>query len=395
MKKRRTYCAICFWGLLVLLLTGCMSEEEKAKAKEHEKEAMPLISTYLENHYGGGKITQLSCQTRKSSSVAVPDFRAYATEYVRAEVKGQGKEFSVLANVETGQCYDNFFYQEIKAELKSLILKYARLKEPKAMELALLSKTLKETLSEGKINGFMAEGLQSFDDLKNSGDYEIYVVLKYIDEVDTEKIISGVLQRKLNGADVSIAVLDYRNQERYVPDQYAQTTFDTDSFADQDSCYRLSDLYILQNGEEYSAAYKSRKIQDIEYIWNPAQANLTFSAIPCEEEMITPYYSGAVFKAVSPTAVQIECENIPYQETSYDGSTAEKYNLKVYCYFPPSRYREQVVVTEESLADIDYDVWTLDWKNDDYIYRWFTSYGESVTVTMGYYERQEEESTEK
>ena len=72
----------------------------------------------------------------------------------------------------------------------------------------------------------------------------------------------------------------------------------------------------------------------------------------------------------------------------------EQYDLKVYCYFPKNRLREQMIVTEETWIEKAEDVWTLDWDTDDYVYRWFYSRDEEVTVTMGYYQRVDEQEEE-
>lgn len=54
----------------------------------------------------------------------------------------------------------------------------------------------------------------------------------------------------------------------------------------------------------------------------------------------------------------------------------------VYTYFPLKRYMQQVVVQDE-----DYDIWTLEWKKQDFIERYYSTVKPSESVTIGYYER--------
>ncbi len=56
--------------------------------------------------------------TLKGYSV-IPDFKDYASPYVKSLVIVDNQEFSVIANVKTGQCYDNYNELLVTAPLKN------------------------------------------------------------------------------------------------------------------------------------------------------------------------------------------------------------------------------------------------------------------------------------
>ena len=79
--------------LLIALLSGCMSEEEKEKGKQQVLAAQPKVEQYLKNQYGGGKITQIGFLEEVKESSAIPDFGRYVSSYVMADVVVDGQAF--------------------------------------------------------------------------------------------------------------------------------------------------------------------------------------------------------------------------------------------------------------------------------------------------------------
>lgn len=81
-----------------LLLTGCMSSAEKAKGRENEKIAKPIIEEYLLATYGNSEeITNVQCiEQPGSSSGPIPDFSSSFSQYVKADVEINNKTFKVI-----------------------------------------------------------------------------------------------------------------------------------------------------------------------------------------------------------------------------------------------------------------------------------------------------------
>ena len=109
MKK---FLKLCGTGLLVIgmfaVLCGCMTEEDKALAKENVRTGRGLVKAYVAENYGEyAKIQEIECINQAKDGGPIPDFYDHPSNYVRASVEVKQERFQVLVNVETGAGYDN------------------------------------------------------------------------------------------------------------------------------------------------------------------------------------------------------------------------------------------------------------------------------------------------
>ena len=121
-KLAYIFIIICF-----LPLTACMSKEEREKAEKNEALARPNVQEYLNLNYGSGKIKSLNCLNSSKGGSLFPDFKDYASPYVKSSVIVDKQEFSVITNTKTGQCYDNYNELLIKEALKNHVASYSTL----------------------------------------------------------------------------------------------------------------------------------------------------------------------------------------------------------------------------------------------------------------------------
>jgi hypothetical protein len=142
----------------------------------------------------------------------------------------------------------------------------------------------------------------------------------------------------------------------------------------------VSENYIYDDSFNYSyARYLSETINGIEFAWNDFVYALDLEEVSAEKEIQTRYYSGATFYSTDEKAVSVECTSL--LDDTYD------INNRIYCYFDKALYNSQMLITESDDGGTDYDIWTLEWKTDNYIYQWLNTNHKNTSFTLGFYER--------
>lgn len=377
----------------LLLLTACMSREERAKAANNEALAKPIVQEYLKVNYGGGKVKSLECLNLSRSSGIIPDFKNYASPYIKSSVVVNNKKFSVITNIETGQCYDNYNEQLVMKALKDYAVSSLSIVMPHDIEVHYYLKEF-YGINYNNYVGFTEFGVKTIDDLFEKDGYRIYVVCKYIaSDMDFKSIDVEHFFSIPEVYDMYLAIVNFRSDDRYTADD--MVSFKSFYFEGQKHYYSLSDVvtaykeknsysdsedYSYNNNVYYSYAhYLSKTINGIEFAWNDLLYTLDFEEVPAEKEVQTEYYSGATFYATNEKAVSIRC-------TSRLDDT-QKSSIQIYCYFDKALYKSQVLVAENVDDNKKYKVFTLEWKTDDRLYQYLNVYKPKASFTLGFYER--------
>lgn len=383
---------ICF-----LPLTACMSKEEKAIARNNEKLAEPIVQEYLELNYGGGEIQYLKCLNLPRRDTVIPSFSEYASTYVKSSVIVNEKEFSVLVDVNTGVCYDNYNELVVVDDLKNYAVSSLSVDTPYDFEIHYYQKDMDGQLDRSDYANYTEYGINSVDDLFEKDQYEILLVCKYIaSDMDFGSIDAKHFFPAKELSDVYLALVNFRSNERYITEDMASSyyfKFDNEeyyySLSDVVTAYKIkmydseSDEYIYNDNVNYNyARYQSKSINGIEFAWNDFVYDIDFKELPAEKEVQTEYYNRETFYSVDNKVVSVEC-------TSLLDDTYETYGIEdsIYCYFDKDLFGSEMVITESNDNEKTYDIWTLDWKRDDYIYRWLSPYDEKTSFTLGFYER--------
>ena len=115
MKKNKSMACLLL-GMTALLLTGCISEEERAQAEAWRKQAEKNAVEYIEEKYGF-EAKVLESETQKRSDL----FGAKLTSTALVTMEYDGKQFNVLsdgADEYTDEASDNYQKEELVAALK-------------------------------------------------------------------------------------------------------------------------------------------------------------------------------------------------------------------------------------------------------------------------------------
>ena len=381
-----------FFIILCLLpLTACMSREEKEKARDNEKLAIPIVQEYLDLNYGGGEIISLDSLLSPRKELVIPIYTDRASSYVKASVIVNKKEFSILTNIETGQCYDNFNDQLIMDNLKKHAVASLSIDVPYDIEVQYYPYDIIGEVEEKYYTNFTKDGVSSLDELYEKDQYEVYVVCKYIaSDMNFEDIDTKNFFTESDISDLYLALINFRSKDRYTTDAF--TSKDYYYFDKSKHYYSLCDVVIAIRNEEldnetgeyvyddnvnYSYAhYASENINGIEFTWNDCDYDLDFEVVPAEKEIQTEDYSDVTFYSTNDKAISIRCT--PHLKNIYDN------NNSIYCYFDEELYNSEMLITKFSDKDTYYQRWTVESKKDSY--QDLRISNKSVLFILGFYE---------
>ena len=383
--------AYIFIILCLLPLIACTSKEEKEKEKNNEKLAKPIAQEYLNLNYGGGEIISLDCLRQPRKELVIPIYSDHASSYVKSSVIVNNKEFSIITNVETGQCYDNFNDQLVRDNFKKHAVSALSIDVPYDIEVHYYQKDLIGELEKKYYANFTEYGVSSLEDLYEKDQYEVYVVCKYIaSDMDFESIDAKNFFAKSDISDVYLALINFRSKDRYITDEF--TSQDYFYFDSPKHYYSLCDVVIASRYKEldigtgelvyvedvnYSYAhYASKNINGIEFTWNDYDYNLDFEVVPAEKEIQTEDYSGVTFYSTKDKAILISCT--PHLEDTYN------INNSIYCFFDKELDNSEMLITKIYEKGINYQRWTIESKKDSY--QSLSISDTSALFTLGFYE---------
>lgn len=377
--------------ICLLPLTACMSREEKEKARDNEKLAKPIMQEYLDLNYGGGEIISLDCLLSPRKELVIPIYNDRASSYVKSSVNVNNKKFSIITNIETGQCYDNFNDQLIADNLKKHAVASLSIDVPYDIEVQYYPYDLIGEVEKEYYTNFTKDGVSSLDELYEKDQYEVYVVCKYIaSDMNFEDINTKSFFTESDISDLYLALINFRSKDRYITDAF--TSKDYYYFDNSEHYYSLSDVVIAIRNEEldnetgeyvyddnvnYSYEhYASENINGIEFVWNDCDYDLDFEVVAAEKEIQTEYYSDISFYSTNDKAISIRCT--PHLKNIYD------IDNNIYCYFDEELYDSEMLITKFSDKDTYYQRWTVESKKDSYQNLRISN--ESVLFTLGFYE---------
>lgn len=369
-SKRKLVCIFCI--LCLLSLTACMSRDEKEKARDNEKLAQPIVQEYLDLNYGGGEIISLDCLLSPRKELVIPIYSDQASSYVKSSVIVNKKEFSIITNIETAQCYDNFNNSLIVDNLKKHAVASLSIDVPYDLEVQYYPYDLIGEVEKKYYTNFTKDGVSSLDELYEKDQYEVYMVCKYIaSDMDFKNIDAKSFFTELDISDMYLALINFRSKDRYITDEF---TFDDYFFDDPKHYYSLCDVVTASRNEEYNyetgiskfddninysyAHYASENINGIEFTWNDCDYDLDFEVVPAEKEIQTEFYSNVTFYSTKDKAILIRCT--PHLQNIY------AINNNIYCYFDEELNNSEMLITNFRDKDTYYQRWTVESKKDSY-----------------------------
>lgn len=380
--------------LALLSLTACMPSEERELARKNEALAQPIAQQYLDLNYGGGEIQSAKCLLLPRKEKVIPDFNDYASSFVDVSVTSGNQSFSIVVNVETGQCYDNSSRQLLEDGFKKHIKAALTIDEPYEIQIDYYLKDVQGEVRVESLKNYTESGISSVEQLLQDDKYRVYAVCTYVEsDMDFKSVDVEPFFPDLQLSQVYLALVNFRSQDRFVSSD--KTSFDQFVFDGVDNYYRLSDVVIAEKEKGYDiqtqklvyddtvrqsyASYRSEVINGIEFIWDETTCDLDFEVVPAEKQIKLKPESEATYYATDDKAVRISSTML-----------VEDYgdiNNDVYFYFDKGLYNKEIIITDKHDSRPKYRLWTLNLKKDDYVYQNIGVYDQD-SITLGFYEKQ-------
>ena len=174
--------ALCALAAGLLLLAGCMSAEDRARAEANVHVGRVLVKQYVEEVCGEpARILEIECPDRVNEPGIIPDFGRYPSDFVRARVRAGGEEFDVLVNVETEEGFDNRRHREILESIHPYFSgRMAELPTPRKIEAHYYPQPAQE-LPASVCDGFSEPGIGDFAALLEADGYDAFVLYDYVE----------------------------------------------------------------------------------------------------------------------------------------------------------------------------------------------------------------------
>ncbi len=221
---------------LTFSLSGCMSAEEKMKAEEDERLAVPIVEKYLSENYEGAVISKTTYLERnKSSAVAVPDFGVYATGYCVSQIDYGSNDFSVIVNTDTGECWDNFNYKQLRNDIADKIKSGIDSADIDDVEVNVYYKDFPSTLWADNCVGFSKKS----DNVLASDEYIINVLLKC--DGDISRLDYSKLKEYDIKSEVSVAAVTFYDQYNMNDIRLDSKSYDLTLNEDYEEQHRILD----------------------------------------------------------------------------------------------------------------------------------------------------------
>ena len=379
--------------ICLMLLTACMSREERELASKNEALAKTIVQEYLDLNYGSGEVISEKCliigNDDKLSFLATKR----PSSYVRVSALVNKKEFQVFTNIETGQCYDNYNDELIAEDFKNYAVDTLSIDNPYEIELHYYRKGLYEELIGGDNVNFAEYGIKSAEDLFKNNQYNIYLECKYIDsDMDFGSIDTKGFFPAAEVTDLHLALINFRSKDRYINGNLIPH----DSYfrlSGPEYGYRASDIitsYKIKNYDEESdtyiyddtvicdySRYRSETMNGIEFVWNEGTYALDLKEIPAEKEIKK---EKETYHSIDGKAVSVVCTSL----------VDNKYSLGdgIYFYFDKSKTKNKLIVDERngnSEGHINVYMCEQGWQDSDYLFNYMTIIYDVESFTVGLY----------
>lgn len=387
--KKAACVVVC---ICLLPLSGCMSWSQRQKAGQNVSLARPIVHQYLEQNYAGGRIKSSVSLNHLGGDGPIPNFNRYASSYVKSLVIVDKREFSVLVNVDTGQCYDNYNAQYTTEDLKEYTVSSLSIAAPQDTEVHFYPRDLKGAIKSSEYMGFAEFGVKTAGDLFAADKYQLYVVCKYIaSDMDFGSVDVRRFFPEAEGTNMYLALVNFRHKDRYIDGTI--TSLSSFGFSQQQYYYSLSDVvtaYKTVDSNQKSLEqddnvnykydrYASNTVNGIEIVWNASAYALDIKEVPVEEINRTQTYEGETFYSADGKAASIQCTSL--------SDTIKKQDSDIYFFFGEDLYKKQILLTRYDEFGEKNELWTLDWRADHYLYRSLYARGKNASLLLGFYEK--------
>lgn len=377
----------------MLLFSGCatMSDAEKEKAENYEREACADIMRYVwEEYHTLGIVRNRHVLTLKDTSYMFAI--EYATPYVEAEVKTFGKDFRVIYNVETGECYDNYYAEEMQDALQKYVCSELDIEEPEYIE-CWFNPSVIETYYGVKGSGFWKSGMTfSAEDFFAEGEYEISILIENatLTNLPEEEALEDFLCQSEDGTERRITFVDYRKESVCGDSSLTAKKCTYTDFTDATLYAYANQVYSAVTIDEYDAEiegsvyanelevtarnFKRTMYNEMIFAWDASRCNIQVDAY--EPRAIMDDETGeCAYQPLSKVGVAVTVEKIGYD----DGEN------KIYCFYEEPRRGESYVAVVSG-AGRDTYVFN-DREIDGYCYRSIPTENMRTTINIGLYQK--------
>lgn len=112
--------------VISLMLTGCLTIEQRKEKKNIEKEVKQIMIDYLQDNYNINKVDNVNAEYTLTGDIAESQFKGTVTGRFR---KG-GQSYQILCDYDNKKCYDSFSYIKkvnpiLTNYIKSILDKYS------------------------------------------------------------------------------------------------------------------------------------------------------------------------------------------------------------------------------------------------------------------------------
>ena len=380
--------------ICLMLLTACMSREERELASKNEALAKTIVQEYLDLNYGNGEVTSEMCLIIKNDDKLSFLAAKRPSSYVRVSVLVNKKEFQVFTNIETGQCYDNYNKELIAEDFKKYAVETLSIEAPYEIELHYYLKDLYGVLKDRDFADFSEYGVKSSEDLINNDQYDIYLECKYIDsDMDFGSIDTKGFFPPEEISVLHLALINFRSKDRYINGNLLHGSYSR--LSGPEYGYRASDIitsYRVRNYDEESdtyiygdiicnySRYRSETMNGIEFVWNERAYALDLKEIPAEKEIKK---EKETYHSIDGKAVSVVCT--PLLENTYGMDDS------IYFYFDKSKTKNKLIIDERNgnpEGFINVYMYGSGLEDADYLFDFKMMHDDVESFTVGLYKEE-------
>lgn len=226
MKK---ICLIGYLVVLLMVLTSCISAEERKQGKEDVRVGKKLIKEYVKQTYGKrAKVSDYEAvYISASTGSVVPNLSRNASGYVKATVKMKNNTFDIMYHVKT----DEVLTSENIGRIQDSFLNYSKDILPFEGVMDCNMEVDFMLYYEQYIDGFLRPEIKSYKDLVDAGEYHVKLTLRCINQdvmsilqMQWEQFLSPFFSTNTEST-IYMILVNYKDEEGY------QAEADTDYYS--------------------------------------------------------------------------------------------------------------------------------------------------------------------
>ncbi len=350
MKKSKYCFGVCMMAI-IMLLTGCISEEERAQAEAWRAQAEKNAVSYIEEKYGF-KATVVDSATQKTESL----FSAKYTSKTLVTMEYEGKQFKVLVDGEEeymDEAADNYQKAELVEAVKEEVTTIFGV-EPDFFD-----------VSGGKNEQAAIGNGEEFFDMFYSTYYDgtnleevlteeiLYCCAEFVGDLDLEGLYEKNKTSLFEDKYVHSVFVTYESREnRELSDVHSRVKMDT---AIHNYAIYIKDALMVEQGEATSQKFSIGQCDDFYYM-NVGADTSQYSISEGAELYDADDWNGHGFanaKFATDKAYYLEGDA---ESFLYIYIPEEKYEQ-----IPTGEFEENIVVSSRFISkksgDISYNIW--------------------------------------